>query len=80
MRIHFENGKTLDIIAKDNNLENCYIKSATFNKQTFTRNWLTFQELINGGVIEFLMDDEPNKQRGVDVNDKPYSYSLKSTF
>lgn len=76
MRIHFENGKTLEIIAKDNNLNNCYIKYATFNERSFTRNWLSFQELKNGGVIKYQMDNHPNKQRGVESDDKPYSFSL----
>lgn len=35
--------------------------------------YITHQDLLNGGVLEFEMSDTPNKQRGIRKSDKPYS-------
>lgn len=75
MKIHLENGKTLVIQAKNNSLENCYIQSAKLNGKEFTRTWLSYDELMQGGVIEYQMGNQPNMTRGIAPADKPYSYT-----
>ncbi|MCL4482036.1 MAG: glycoside hydrolase family 92 protein, partial [Bacteroidetes bacterium] len=77
MTVHLENGKTLVIDAKRNSLDNRYIQSSTLNGKPFTRNWLTYGELINGGTIQYIMDGKPAKNRGVLPEDRPYSVSPK---
>ena len=63
MTIHLENGKDLVIQANGNDLTHCYINSAKFNGKRFTRNWLSFGELIQGGLVEYEMSDQPSLQR-----------------
>ena len=75
MKVHLENGKTLEIRAKGNSLENCYIQSATLNGKSFSRTWLSYDELMQGGVIEYQMGSQPNTTRGIAPEDKPYSYT-----
>lgn len=75
MTLHLENGKTLVIEADGNSLNNRYIQSAKLNGKLFTRNWLTYQELMNGGTVQYKMGDQPNKSRGVTAKDRPYSLS-----
>ena len=75
MKVHLENGKTLEIRAKGNSLENCYIQSATLNGKSFSRTWLSYDELMQGGVIEYQMGNQPNTTRGIAPEDKPYSYT-----
>jgi len=75
MKVHLENGKTLIIEAKNNALKNPYIQSATINGKTFTRNWLTYQELMKGGKIRYEMGDKPNMLRGIEIEDRPFSVS-----
>jgi predicted alpha-1,2-mannosidase len=75
MTIHFENGKTLVIEAKNNNKKNVYIQSAKLNGMMFSRNYLTYGELINGGTIQYQMGDEPAIVRGIKKSDLPYSIS-----
>ncbi|MFV0397809.1 MAG: GH92 family glycosyl hydrolase [Bacteroidales bacterium] len=73
MTITMESGKQLVIEAENNSPENVYIQSASLNGVPFTRNYVTYQELTNGGTLKFVMGPQPNKQRGVADSDKPFS-------
>jgi predicted alpha-1,2-mannosidase len=73
--IRLENGKEVVINAPENNAENKYIQSATFNEKEYTKNWLSNTELMKGAVINFKMSDQPNVKRGADESDFPYSFS-----
>ena len=75
MKLHLENGKTVQISAPGNSDENRYIASMTVNGKTLTRNYLTHKELMNGAKITMKMSSTPNKQRGVRESDFPYSFS-----
>jgi predicted alpha-1,2-mannosidase len=77
MTIHLENGKTLILEAAGNSLENRYIQSASLNGKSFTRTWLTYKELTEGGIIRFKMGSKPNRAWGVASFDRPYSVSTK---
>jgi len=77
MTIHLENGKTLVIDAKGNGAENVYIKQASINGKTFTRNFLTYNELVNGGSIVYEMSNKPETSRGTATSDRPFSMSLQ---
>ena len=58
--LHFENGKTLTIEAKDQSDKNIYVKKVMVNGETLKRNYLTYKEITGGGKIVFYMDDKPN--------------------
>ncbi|MBE9601224.1 GH92 family glycosyl hydrolase [Pedobacter sp. MC2016-24] len=73
--LNLENGKTLTINAAKNNKDNKYIKSLTHNGKPYTRNWLSHLALLQGGVLNFEMSANPNKNRGTDRADYPYSLS-----
>lgn len=75
MTVHFENGKQLVIEAKNNASDRPYIQSASLNGQPFTRTWLTYKELTDGGKLSFVMGKEPNKKWGVKPEDRPFSVS-----
>lgn len=68
-------GKNFTIIAENNATNNCYIHSATLNGMEMTRNYLTHDELLQGGEFRLHMDSVPNYNRGVSCTDFPYSYS-----
>jgi len=59
-------GKTFTIVAKNNSAKNIYIQSATLNGVPLTRAWITHAEVLSGGVLEFVMGAEPNKNWGVE--------------
>ena len=75
VKLHLENGKTVTISADNNSKENCYIRSMKVNGKNHTRNYLTHEQLLNGANIRYVMDDTPNKQRGTEAADAPYSFS-----
>ena len=75
--LHFENGKSLVINAPANSAENFYIKSLKFNGQNYTKNYLDHNDLMKGAVLDIEMDDQPNKQRGIQTADFPYSFSTE---
>ncbi|MDR1557833.1 MAG: GH92 family glycosyl hydrolase [Tannerellaceae bacterium] len=75
MTISLENGKKLVIEAQNNTSENVYIQSATLNGQAFTRNFLHYDELMNGGVICYQMGNTPAPDRGISKEDRPFSIS-----
>lgn len=70
-----EDGKKFVIEAKNNNKENVYIKSASLNGKEYTKNWLTYADILNGGSLNFEMSAQPNPTRGTEDADKPFSLS-----
>ncbi|MFT4153417.1 GH92 family glycosyl hydrolase [Parafilimonas sp.] len=73
--IYLENGKKIAINAPDNNDQNRYIKSAKVNGRPYTKNWLSFSSMQKGMTVDFEMDAQPNKARGISDADVPYSMS-----
>lgn len=71
--ITLENGNKFVVQGKNNNQENVYISSASFNGKEFTRNYLRYSEIMNGGILSFEMANQPNKNRGLKNEDKPFS-------
>ncbi|RFM35963.1 GH92 family glycosyl hydrolase [Chitinophaga silvisoli] len=71
--VQLENGKEIVINAPRNSDENRYIRSATFNGENLTNNWLDYNTLMKGATINFDMDATPNKSRGISDKDVPYS-------
>lgn len=73
--LHLPEGKTFVVSAADNAADRPYIRKALLNGQEFTRNYLTHDELKQGGELNLSMDSVPNQQRGTQPADFPYSYS-----
>ncbi len=73
--LNFENGKKLVIEAIENNQQNIYIQDIRLNGNRIDRNFITHDELLNGGELIFSMGPEPGKNRGTSENAKPFSMS-----
>ena len=73
--VHFENGKTLEIKAPQNSCTNLYIKDMKVNGAEYYKNYVTHSLLQNGGVVDCVMSDTPNMERGIGMEDAPYSFS-----
>jgi len=71
--VTLENGNVFVIEAENNSPENVYIESATLNGKTISRNWITYNEIIQGGVLHFKMSNQPNYRRGINDPDLPFS-------
>lgn len=75
MTLTMEDGKQLDIVAHDNSPENVYIQKVVLNGCEITRNYLTYDEIVSGGTLEYFMGDMPELSRGTRPEDRPYSVS-----
>lgn len=74
--ITLEDGKQFVIEAKGNNAQNVYIQSAELNGKIYTKNYISYEDIANGGTLTMKMDDQPNKKRGITPEDLPYSVSF----
>lgn len=75
VKLHLENGKSVEISAEDNSQENKYIFAMKVNGNDYSRNYITHEQLLGGIKINFKMSDKPNKSRGIKESDFPYSFS-----
>lgn len=77
--VTLENGKTLVINAPKNSDENRYVNALKVNGKPYSKLWLNHTELQKGAVLDFDMTATPNKKRGTNEADFPYSFSTEKT-
>jgi predicted alpha-1,2-mannosidase len=58
-------GKVFTIVAKGNSPQNCYIQSARLNGKPYNKCYISHQQILNGGTLEFVMGSQPNKKWGI---------------
>jgi predicted alpha-1,2-mannosidase len=75
--INLENGKQIVINAPKNSDENRYVNALKYNGAVQTKNWLSHSNLLEGAVLDFDMIATPNKTRGSNEADFPYSLSTE---
>lgn len=73
--IQLENGNTIEIAAPNNDPDKRFISEMTYNGEIYTKNYLRHSDLQKGAKINFTMSDKPNKIRGTEKLDCPYSFS-----
>lgn len=56
--VHLTNGKTLRIVAHGNSADTTYIKEVKFNGEVVDRPYITHEELMRGGLLEYIMSSE----------------------
>lgn len=60
-KLHLPTGKTFTILAPAVNQENCYIQSVKLNGESYGKSYITHEQLMKGGTLEFEMADKPGK-------------------
>ena len=75
VKLNLENGNQIHIKAANNNQSNRYISSLSVDGQPYTKNYLTYDNLLKGATIDFNMSATPNRQKGINETDFPYSFS-----
>jgi len=73
--ITHEDGKQFIIHAENNSAENVYIEEAQLNKKVYDKNYITYQDIMNGGELHLQMRSTPNKARGIALESRPFSLS-----
>ena len=54
-------GRRFVVIAKNNSKKNMYVQSARLNGKTYTKSYINFGDIINGGTLELTMGPKPSK-------------------
>lgn len=73
MKINLEDGKTFEIKAPKVSDKNCYIKRVLLNGEELRNGYITQDQIMRGGVLEFDMTSRPNKKRAFAGAQMPYS-------
>ncbi|MCG9760251.1 GH92 family glycosyl hydrolase [Pseudoalteromonas sp. Isolate6] len=69
------NGKAFRTVAKDFSNENKYIKSIKLNGKPLNRSYITHNDIMSGGTLEYQMSNKPNKAWGQSKTQRPPSLS-----
>jgi predicted alpha-1,2-mannosidase len=66
-------GASFTITAENQMPDHPYVQSATLNGKPLSRAWIRHSEIAAGGILEFVMGAEPNKQWATRTDDLPQS-------
>ena len=69
--VHVAEGKTFVVTAGSLTDKNIYIQSVQLNGKPYTKSYITYQDIMNGGTLEFTMGATPNKDFGKAAADRP---------
>ncbi|MET4082750.1 putative alpha-1,2-mannosidase [Pedobacter sp. UYP30] len=58
--IKLKNGKTIQILANGNKGKNRFIQSLKINGKLYDKTYLTYDDLMSGAKLEFLLGEKPN--------------------
>lgn len=61
INIKLGNGKSLKIVGKNASWDNCYVQSFKINEKIVNKTIISHQDIMNGGVFEFIMGNKPSK-------------------
>lgn len=73
LKLKLPNGNILEIVAPGVSDKKCYVQSIKLNGNTYDKMYITHEDILKGGKLEFKMSSSPNKRRGLGVDNKPYS-------
>lgn len=65
------NGKTFTVTANNNSQENIYIQHVTLNNEVYSKSYINFADIAEGGEIVFEMGNTPSETFGVNSSDRP---------
>lgn len=66
-------GKEFTVIAENNGPENIYIHSVTLNGQPYSKAYITYRDIMDGGELKMVMGPQPNEAFGAASDDRPRS-------
>ncbi|HEY8896889.1 MAG TPA: GH92 family glycosyl hydrolase [Niastella sp.] len=63
-------GKKLQIVCKKRSAENIYIKEVKLNGKTYSKNFITYSDILKGGILEIELQQNPGAW-GASPNARP---------
>ena len=73
IKLTLDNGNVFEIKAPDVSDKMRYVKEVRLNGKPYSKMFITHEDIVKGGILEFTMSAKPNKKRGTKTADKPYS-------
>ena len=70
--INLENNKQFKIITQNKSSESVYIQSVKYNNKAWDKSYFTHKMIMDGGVLEFVMGEEPNINWGKSIENRPF--------
>ena len=71
--LDLENGRTFTVRAPKVSAKNVYVSAVKLNGKPYDKAYITHDDIMNGGTLEFEMSPRPNTKRIFDSGQKPYS-------
>lgn len=71
VKLHLDGGKTLTIKANNVSSKNRFIQSAQLNGKNFDQAWISYEDIMAGGTLEFDMGSEANMAWGAKAEAAP---------
>ena len=71
--VKVKGNKTFTIIADNNSDDNKYIQSVELNGKPYTKTYIMYNDVMNGGTLKFVMGNIPDKNYGTAASDRPKS-------
>lgn len=75
--VDLPSGKKLTIKAPGVSDRNRYVKNVKLNGKPYDKSYLTHNDIMQGGVLEFEMASKPDKRRATGISSRPYSLSTE---
>ncbi len=69
--IQLENGNTFSIKAEKTNEKDFYIQQVTLNGESYSKSYITHDDIMKGGELVFELGSTPNKSWGTEPSDRP---------
>ena len=73
LKVSLPNGRTLEIRAEGVDDDHRYVREMKVNGERWTKNYVTVDDIMQGGVWEFRMSSTPDRRRGTKPEARPYS-------
>lgn len=71
VKLQLDDGKIMEITARNCSMDNKYIQSAKLNGETWSKSWFTHEDIVNGGKLEFVMGNQCNIHWGKNTDAVP---------
>lgn len=71
MSVKVRGGKVLTIEAENNSGKNVYIQKVYRNGKPWNKSYITYDEILEGGTLKFVMGAKPNKKFGAAQASRP---------
>lgn len=71
--IKLPENKIFTVISENNSAENIYILKVELNGKPYSKSYILYKDIMNGGTLKFYMGPKPNYEFGTNKENRPFS-------